>query len=104
MGLEVRAIDHVERCYSNDDGLVIKLIISNLFERNEKVVFSFQGIDGVTSSFVNTAFIELLHDYSFNFIKENLTFVNSNTQINRMIRDRFNFEVKRRKNMIEVPV
>ncbi|MGY3718642.1 STAS-like domain-containing protein [Sutcliffiella cohnii] len=38
---------------------------------------SFQEISALNTSFVNSAFIELLNDYDFPFIKENLRFVDS---------------------------
>lgn len=47
----------------------------------------------LNSSFVNSAFIELLNDYIFNFIKNNIRFVDSTKQINDIIKSRFAFEI-----------
>lgn len=93
---------HVGRCYSNQEGMIIKKMIDEHLKSNQQVIVSFDGINGVTSSFVNTAFIELLKDYDFNFIKSHLRFVNTSKQVNEMIKDRFKFEVSRKKKIINV--
>lgn len=96
----IEILNHAERCYSNDDGKIIQDVIRNHFNNNESVTISFKNISGVTSSFVNTALIELLDDFDFNFIKKHLKFSNTTKQINDMIRDRFKFEVKKRNNLV----
>ncbi|MDA1789204.1 STAS-like domain-containing protein [Bacillus cereus group sp. BY5-1LC] len=98
--VNINVLDHVERCYSNDDGKVIQDLIRKAFMQNEKAVVSFQGVTALNSSFVNTAFIELLNDYDFSYIRNHLTFVNSTAQINTTIKNRFNFEVNERKNLV----
>ncbi|WP_339165348.1 STAS-like domain-containing protein [Siminovitchia sp. FSL W7-1587] len=98
----INICDHVGRCYSNEDGKVIQDILRHHLQNNVVVTISFKNIDGVTSSFVNTAFIELLNDFNFDDIKRLLRFVDSTKQINDMIRNRFMFEVSRRKNLIPV--
>ncbi|EIJ79101.1 hypothetical protein PB1_16129 [Bacillus methanolicus PB1] len=96
----VQISNHVGRCYSNEDGKIIKDILKSHLDKGHNITVSFKDIDGVTSSFVNTAFIELLNEYEFDFIKKSIRFVNSTKQINDMIKDRFLFEVNRRKNLI----
>ncbi|MCK2020669.1 STAS-like domain-containing protein [Peribacillus frigoritolerans] len=64
------------------------------------ITISFKNVDGVTSSFINTALIELLDDYDFSVIKKHLNFINSSKQINDIIKSRFSFEVNRRKNLV----
>ncbi|HDR8449565.1 STAS-like domain-containing protein [Bacillus cereus] len=100
--VNINVLDHVERCYSNDDGKVIQDLIKKAFMQNEKAVVSFQGVTALNSSFVNTAFIELLNDYDFSYIRKHLTFANSTAQINTTIKNRFNFEVNERKNLVTV--
>ncbi|MDZ5712229.1 STAS-like domain-containing protein [Jeotgalibacillus haloalkalitolerans] len=97
MGI-LKISDHVERCYSNHDGLIIQEILRSKLNDGYSVTVSFQGINGVTSSFVNTAFIELLDTFDFSFIKSHVKFADTNSQINGMIKDRFRFEVFERKN------
>lgn len=101
MGM-INVVDHVNRCYSNADGEIIQQQIRSHFLIGNKVIVSFKGIDSASSSFVNSAFIELLDDYSFDFIRSNLGFADSSKQINEMIKRRFDFEVNHRKNLMNV--
>lgn len=89
-----------DRCYSNSDGEKVYRQIKRYFDQGIRIAVSFKGIDSVSSSFVNSAFIELLRDFSFEFIKDHLTFTDSMTQINTMIKRRFAFEVNERKKLI----
>lgn len=87
----IEILNHVERCYSNDDGEVIFRVIKKALENGESVTISFEGVTSITSSFTNSAFIELLKTYDITQVKGKLSFTNSNRAINGMIRDRFNF-------------
>lgn len=98
----VVVFDQVGRCYSNADGLVLQKSLLHHLSQNDTVTVDFRGIDGVTSSFINTALIELLDHFDFDFIKAHIKFVNTNTQINKMIRDRFSSETKRRANLLHM--
>jgi len=91
----INVLDHVERCYSNGDGKVILDLLKAAFSGGESVTLSFQGVTSVTSSFTNTALIELLKEYNLSYIKKHLRFVNTNKLINDMIKARFAFESKR---------
>jgi len=93
----INVLDHVEKCYSNDDGKIIYALIKEKFIKNQKVTISFSGITSLNSSFVNSAFIELLEDYSFDYVRSNLNFINSTRQINSILKDRFTFEANRKK-------
>lgn len=84
--------------FSNDDGNVLFKEIEYLFNLEEKVNVSFEGISGLNSSFVNSAFIQLLNDFTFEFIKDNLKFSNSNKQINKLILSRFKYEINNKVN------
>jgi hypothetical protein len=99
---QINIADHVGQCYSNDDGQVIQSVILDHITKNEQITLSFKGIDGVTSSFVNIALIELLETMDFEQVKKKIKFADTSRQINGMIRDRFNFEVNRRKKLISV--
>ncbi|WP_251941782.1 STAS-like domain-containing protein [Salinibacter ruber] len=92
----IKVGDHVKRCYSNEDGREIREQIKPLLLGGREVTVSFEGFDSVTSSFVNSAFIELLSSLDFGEIKERLDFADSNRQINRTIKRRFSFEVNER--------
>lgn len=92
----IRTLDYVKQCYTQEDGQKIYAIILPYLERKTKVEVSFDGVEFVPSSFVNTALIALLDKVPFQTIKECLSFINTTKQINEMIRDRFSFEVNHR--------
>ncbi|MEK4758950.1 STAS-like domain-containing protein [Viridibacillus sp. FSL E2-0187] len=91
MVITVSVLDYVDSCYSNDDGAVVFEIIDSLLNKKNKVIVSFEGINSITSSFTNTAFVELIKKYDMDFVKQNLSFVKSNKAINQMIKSRFDF-------------
>lgn len=92
----LRIRDHITHAYTNADGEAIYRLVKHSLLANRPVVVSFAGIRDVTSSFVNSAFIDLLDSIEFDVIKKNLSFVDTTNQINQMIRSRFMFEVKNR--------
>lgn len=88
--------------YTNDDGDKLFNIIVDNFENDNPIQVSFKGIDSLNSSFVNSAFIRLLDIYTFNEIREKLSFVDTNKQINLLILGRFKFEVKKKAEIKEM--
>lgn len=95
MGM-IRVLDLVDRCYNGEDGQVVHDAIVSKLLNDEQLVVSMEGVDSVPSSFVNVAFISLLDVWNFDEIKRRIRFVNTNSQINEMIRSRFSFEARRR--------
>jgi len=95
----IKILDNVNRCMTNKDGFIIFNIISPLLNNGQQITVSFQGVDSVTTSFINSAFIELLQYYSFEYIKKNITFSNTTRDINALIKKRFSFEVERNKEI-----
>ncbi len=94
MGM-IRVLDYVDQCYNSADGQIIHDVIASHLKSESTLTVSFAGVDSVPSSFVNTALITLLKLYDFNQIKKLLRFVDTNSQINDMIRTRFTFEANR---------
>jgi hypothetical protein len=82
----IAILDHVPHCYSSEDGDVVARFLSHAFARGRSVTLSFTGVGDATSSFINAAFVSLLDDYDFPFIKAHLSIVDSNRQINDMVR------------------
>lgn len=76
----------------NEDGEVLFNHIRASFDKGEKVTVSFEGIAALNTSFVNSAFADLLDYYSFSFIKEYLVIINSTKGINRLIGKRMKEE------------
>lgn len=92
----VNITKELDSFYTNDDGDVLFEILKENLNDGNKVDVSFEGIHGLNSSFVNSAFIRLLEFYSFDFIKMNIKFVDTNKQINQLISSRFKFETQKR--------
>lgn len=87
----------VDNVTDNQSGLVLLEAIQEAFEKKQKVVILFESIPYISTSFINSAFINLLEDYTFEAIKTNLTFKNSIAQINQLIRERFSLEITQKK-------
>lgn len=99
----IKVKDHIQQCYSNADGdIIFKKIMEAMGREVEVVEISFKGIDSASTSFVNSALINVLDHYDFDAIKRRIRFTNSSKQINDMIKKRFSFEVNGRKNLINV--
>jgi hypothetical protein len=96
--VKIIVADHLGRCYSNEDGQKLYDLIKRELQYGNKVTVSFEGIDTVTSSFVNSALIELLNDHSFETIKAFIKFEGTRKSIGNLIKSRFDFEVYKRDN------
>ena len=95
----IRVLDVVPRTFNNEDGREVHDAIREALAREEVVTLSFDGVDSVPSSFINSALITLLGELSFDDVRRRLRFVRTNSQINEMIRSRFIQEVDRRQGL-----
>ena len=84
------------QCYSNGDGDAVHKAIKPYILADKPVTVSFKGIDGVTSSFVNSAFITLLDSVEFDAIRKNLRIVSATRRTRDLIVQRFKFETSER--------
>lgn len=78
----------------NEDGEVLYSHIRKSFDQGNQVTVSFEGIAALNTSFVNSAFVDLLDHYSFSFIKNHLIIKNSTKGINRLIGKRMHEEAE----------
>ena len=85
---------HVPACDTNSQGDVIRKVILEALDTNEIIELDFQGIPNVTSSFVNSAFIELLPIVDIAAIKSRIRITRVNRQIGSMINARFKSETR----------
>ena len=90
--VRVKVLDEVAHAYSDVEGKVVHEIVVNHLKAGRPVEVSFEGVDAISTSFVNNAFIALLEDFTFDDIKRTISFVHTNAQINDMLRSRFKFE------------
>lgn len=88
--IQVKTIS--EQHTTNEDGLKLKQAILNSLAVDECVTVSFEGVPHVNTSYVNTAFVELLSDYEIGEIKRRVKIVKSTKQINTVIKERLEFE------------
>jgi hypothetical protein len=96
----IKALEHVPNCYSRESGAVIFGLVQTALKKDGRATVSFAGVSDVPSSFVNAALIPLLDQYSFEFIRSNLSIIESNRQINEMIRRRFEAESSKRQSYV----
>lgn len=93
----VRVKDHVSACDTNAQGDHIRAAILGLLQTAGTAEVSFAGVSNATSSFVNSAFVQLLEVYSFDDIKRRVRIVDAHRQIGTLIRSRMDFESGRMK-------
>lgn len=94
----IKVLDIVDKCQTNADGYRVYVVLKKaILDSKDKINVSFSGVDSVPSSFVNSAFIQLLDDLSFDVIKARIGFIDSNSQINGMIKKRFQDETSHSK-------
>jgi hypothetical protein len=91
----IRPLEHVPHCYTSNDGAVIGGMILQALDAGEDVTVSFEGVDSVPSSFVNSAFLDLLDHYDYETLKQRLKITHSTRQINHMIKSRFESAIRR---------
>jgi hypothetical protein len=90
MGIMIK--DFVHACHTNQEGDLIFNQIAPLIFKNQSVTLSFKGINSVTSSFINSAFIPLMETVSYDHIKKYLRIIDSNKFINDTIVNRLKQE------------
>ena len=91
----IRALDHVPHCYTYEDGLRIAELLAISLHKHEDVILSFEGVNGVPSSFVNGAFISLITEFSVDDVRRHVQVVCSTRQINDLIKSRVSAEASR---------
>src|SRR5262245_50838598 len=79
----------VRHGYTWEEGRTVGKAITDALHRDGRATVSFDGIEDITTSFANGAFVNLLDDFDYDFIRSRLSIVNSTRQINDMIRRRF---------------
>ena len=75
----------ISGAYSNADGLTLYFILKPYFLSHEKVEISMLGFPPMSSSFFNSSFGELIHEFGIEEFRVALKFVNiSNSQIHQI--------------------
>tara|TARA_R110000822_G_scaffold101546_1_gene227693 strand:- start:304 stop:603 length:300 start_codon:yes stop_codon:yes gene_type:complete len=90
--------DIVDACDTPLQGKTVFSQIVDSLTSGDNVEIDFSGVLGMTSSFVNCAFIPLLDLLPFDHIKRQLNVVHANRQIVNMLRDRMMVHAERLKS------
>ncbi len=88
-------IKSVPACDTAEQGEKILAVILPVLKAGEIATLSFAGVFNTTTSFVNVAIIGLMKHFSASYIRSHLRVVQSNKQINDMIKSRLAFEETR---------
>ncbi|WP_420337527.1 STAS-like domain-containing protein [Roseibium sp.] len=86
MDIVVRNI--VTHCDTNADGAAVKTALRPFLLKTDIVTVDFAGINNVTSSFINTAFIELIEEHGIKKFKDSVRVANATKQIADALKDR----------------
>ncbi|MDE4305617.1 STAS-like domain-containing protein [Phaeobacter gallaeciensis] len=78
----------VGACDTNAHGAVLRDLILDGLDRQQPMCLDFTGIFNATSSFVNTAFLEVVEQRGFDAFKANVSLKNVNKQIAGLVRSR----------------
>lgn len=82
-------------CDTNAHGDTLREVMLRALGMSEIIEVSFAEMTAATTSFVNSAFVELLETMTFDEIKKRIKITHSNRQINDMIRTRLTREAER---------
>jgi len=92
----IKILSLVCSCDSNDQGVCVKAAILDALKQQDTVFLDFSGVTNVTSSFVNSALLDLSPQFDLDTIKSRIQIKRVNRQIGNMIKDRFVSEARLR--------
>jgi hypothetical protein len=78
----------VSGCDTNDQGAVIYDFVAKSLKKGQPVGLDFSGVSNITSSFVNSSFVQLVDDFGIDSVRSLLALKGVNSQIGNMLRDR----------------
>lgn len=78
----------VDGCDTNEQGIVVYRRMRSELGSGRFIVLDFSGVSNVTSSFVNSAIVQLIDDLGYDFVRKFVAIKGVNRQIGMMLRDR----------------
>lgn len=78
----------VDGCDTNEQGIVVYRRMRSELGSGRFIVLDFSGVSNVTSSFVNSAIVQLIDDLGYDFVRNFVAIKGVNRQIGMMLRDR----------------
>lgn len=94
----IRVLDVTDGASTADQGVAVLAVASAVLADAGTVKISFDGVHIATSSFVNACFVPLLKALSYDGLKRRVAVVDSNYQINDVIRRRISWELNQLSN------
>lgn len=79
---------YMEECLTNEQGEKMRDLV---LKENSPITLDFSEITGMSTSFINSSFVDLLESKGIDFIRS-LRIVNSTKQMNTTIQQRVKFE------------
>lgn len=76
---------------NNEQGEIVYEVINRELKNNDSIEISLAGVNFITSSFLNSAFVRFAENMSFNEFKSRIIFTNGQPHVNHMIKDRIMF-------------
>ncbi|WP_083480413.1 STAS-like domain-containing protein [Loktanella sp. 5RATIMAR09] len=90
----IKILSLVSSCDTNQQGVCVKHAILDALRQQDIVYIDFSGVTNVTSSFVNSALLDLSPQLDLDTIKSRVRIKRVNRQIGNMIKDRFTSEAR----------
>ena len=91
----IRMAELAPAAYTHDHGIAAHAAIAAALAEREAVIVSFAGVDTVTTSFVNAAFVPFLETIGFEAFKRRVRIVDATRPTIDLIKHRMNFEARR---------
>lgn len=76
----------ITHCYTYEEGLILSKAIIDALSTEKKIQLSFKGINAISSSFINGAFIPVIKNIGLSSFMEKIKIIDSNKTINEVIK------------------
>ncbi|WP_432717832.1 STAS-like domain-containing protein [Staphylococcus equorum] len=87
----VKVSDLVNTFVTNEQGDIVFREIEKVIIENGKVAISMDGVEVLTSSFLNSSLVPLTDIYDFDWFKKNVKIIEGKAHVIKMIKDRISF-------------
>ncbi|UTH44292.1 STAS-like domain-containing protein [Loktanella salsilacus] len=84
----MRVKNLVDNCDTNDQGTVVYNLAASFIRKNMLLTLDFSGVSNITSSFVNSSFVQLADDFGYDKVKSTIVIKGVNRQIANILRNR----------------
>lgn len=82
----IAVLDHVAHCDTSADGDALYLVLHRALALASRVTVSFDGVDGVPSSFINASIVRLVEELGIEAVKSRIAITDVSGQVSDMLR------------------